>query len=59
MDPITIIVWLVIAACAIWLLSYACDRFKMPEPVRWICGLVVIILLLRGLWLHNLTPIHF
>lgn len=51
MDPIALIIWLVLAVCIIWVIAYACKKFEMPEPVLWICGLLVIIFILNHLGL--------
>lgn len=59
MDPITLILLVVVFACVVWGLAWACAHFKMPTPVLWLVGsIVIIILILFLLKLTGLYTIH-
>ena len=46
MDLITLLVLIVIFAAVVWGGFYICDRAGFPPPVRWIWGIVCLIVLL-------------
>ena len=46
MDPITLIVAILIFALAIWAGVYVCQQFALPDPIRWVIGVVLLIMLL-------------
>jgi len=48
---INIILTVVIFAVAAWGLHWICIKFQLPQPVLWICGvalLIVVLLYLSG-----------
>ncbi len=45
-DPIYLLVALVVLCCLGYALKWACDEFSMPMPVRWLCGLVMLIIII-------------
>lgn len=49
MDLLTLILFIVIFAAIIWGGFYICDRAQFPPPVRWIFGVVCLIILLAYL----------
>lgn len=56
MELITLIVIIVVFACVIWALNWACASFGMPPPVKWIIGAIIIIILLA--FLLNVTGLY-
>ncbi len=46
-DLVNILVWILLFCCFAWALSWICGRF-FPEfpPARWICGLILLIVLI-------------
>jgi hypothetical protein len=43
---ISLIVAIVIFACVAYGLAWVCDKFGMPQPVKWLVGAVLLIFLL-------------
>ncbi len=39
-------VWIVIFAIVAWGLYAICKKFELPQPVLWICGAVLLIIIL-------------
>lgn len=43
---INLLIWIVVFAIAAFGLSWVCDRFGLPQPVKWICGAILLICIL-------------
>lgn len=43
---ITLLVYIVVFAIVAFGLSWVCDRFGLPQPVKWICGAILLIIIL-------------
>ncbi len=47
MDPaINLIIWVLIFTAAGWGMYTTCIKFKLPDPVLWICGGILLIAVL-------------
>lgn len=46
MDLIALIIWIVIFAIAAYGLYWVCQKFAMPQPVLWLCGALLLIVIL-------------
>lgn len=51
------IIWIVIFAIAAWALLWVCDHFQLPPPVKWICGALLLIIILIFLANHVGAPL--
>jgi hypothetical protein len=59
MDPlISLLIMVVIFAIAAYGLWWICKSFELPAPVLWICGAILIIILL-GFLLQHTGLYHF
>lgn len=57
MEPlIMLIVWIVVFAIAAYGIFWACQSFQMPKPVLWVCGALLIIVIL--LFLASRAPLQ-
>jgi Kef-type K+ transport system membrane component KefB len=45
-QAISLVITLGIFALVVWGISWVCARFGMPPPVLWICGGLVLIIML-------------
>lgn len=43
---INILIYVIVFIIAAYGLNWTCIKFNFPEPVRWICGVVLIVLIL-------------
>lgn len=43
---IQLIIYIVVFAVVAFGLNWVCDRFAMPQPIKWIVGAVLLIILL-------------
>lgn len=43
---IQILIWIVLFAVVAFGLSWTCDKFGLPQPVKWICGVILLIIIL-------------
>ena len=43
---IWLLIYIVLFVIVAYGLLWVCERFAMPQPVRWICGAVLLIVLL-------------
>ncbi len=43
---INLLIWIIVFAIAAFGLSWVCDRFGLPQPVKWICGAILLIAIL-------------
>lgn len=43
---ITLIIWIVVFACVTYGVWWVCVKFALPQPVLWLCGAVLLIILL-------------
>lgn len=56
---ITLLIYVLIFAIVAFGLKWVCDSFAMPPPVLWICGgILLIILLIFVAGRAGLAPIH-
>jgi hypothetical protein len=43
---IQLIISIVVFAVVAYGLYWTCDKFAVPQPVRWICGVILVIIIL-------------
>jgi hypothetical protein len=43
---ITLIIWIVVFAIAAYGLHWVCTNFALPQPVLWLCGALLLIVIL-------------
>ena len=46
---ISLLVYIIVFAIVAWGLIFLCDKFAMPQPVKWICGGILLVIIL--IWL--------
>ena len=46
---IGLLVWVILFALVAYGILWVCDKFALPEPVRWICGAILLIILLYAI----------
>ena len=46
---ITLLVYVLLFAIAAYGLWWVCQKFELPKPVRWICGVLLLIVILLAL----------
>lgn len=51
------IIWIVLFAVAAYGLMWVCDHFNMPQPVKWLVGAVLLIIILLFLANHIGGPL--
>jgi cytochrome c oxidase subunit IV len=44
--PIGLILGVLIFALVVWGAKYLCDTFDVPKPIRWIVGVLLIVVLI-------------
>lgn len=45
-ELISIIIWIVVFCIVAYGLKWVCSSFGLPQPVLWICGAILLIILL-------------
>ena len=43
---ITVVIWIIIFCIVAYGLKWVCSNFGLPQPVLWICGAILLIILL-------------
>ena len=43
---ISLIIWIVLFCIAAFGMIWVCDKFGLPAPVKWICGALLLIVIL-------------
>jgi uncharacterized membrane protein YcjF (UPF0283 family) len=43
---ITLLVYIIVFAIVAFGLSWVCDKFGLPQPVKWICGAILLVIIL-------------
>ncbi len=43
---IQLIIWIVVFCIVAYGMVWVCERFQLPKPVLWLCGALLLILLL-------------
>ena len=56
---IMLIIWIVIFAIVAYGLYWVCTKFGLPQPVLWLCGAILLIVLLLFIARQVGSPMHF
>ncbi len=43
---INLLIYIIVFGIVAWGLIYLCERFQMPQPVKWICGGILLVIIL-------------
>lgn len=43
---ISLLIWGMVFAIVAYGLVWVCDHFALPQPVKWICGAILLVILL-------------
>ena len=43
---ISLLIWAIVFGIIAFALVWVCDKFGLPQPVKWICGAILLVILL-------------
>lgn len=43
---INLLIWIIVFAIVAYGLVWVCDKFALPQPIKWICGAILLVFLL-------------